>query len=298
MRVTQSMLSNNMLSNLSNSYEKLAKLQDQIASQKKITRPSDDPVVAMKGITYRRNLQEVEQYKRNFSEAYNWMDNTDATLDKAGLALQRIRELVVQASNDTYDQAQRESVSNEIQQLKEHLVELANTKVGDKYIFNGTDTMNKPVEVDGDNNVISVSKNSNPVELELSKGVNIQVNVNAQNIFSTGDGGLFTDIEELINELSNTSDGAELTAFIEKIDTHLGNVTNARSDLGARANRVELMEQRIDQQEIIATQMMSENEDVDFEKVITELLAQESTHRAALSVGARIIQPTLMDFLR
>ena len=68
MRITQSMLSNNMLSNLSNNYEKMAQYQDQISSQKKINRPSDDPVVAMKGITYRRNLQEIEQYKRNFSK--------------------------------------------------------------------------------------------------------------------------------------------------------------------------------------------------------------------------------------
>ena len=86
MRVTQSMLTNNMLSSLSNSYEKMGKLQDQISSQKKINRPSDDPVVAMKGISYRRNVQEVEQYKRNYSEAYNWIDNSDASLDQTGQA--------------------------------------------------------------------------------------------------------------------------------------------------------------------------------------------------------------------
>ena len=290
MRVTQSMLSNNMLSNLSNSYAKLAKYQDQISSQKKITRPSDDPVVAMKGITYRRNLQEVEQYKRNFSEAYNWMDNSDAALDKAGQALQRIRELVVQASNDTYDQSQRDSMREEIVQLKEHLVEIANTKVGDKYIFNGTDTLHKPVDASG----TTVSTNINPVQLELSKGVFIPVNVNPQDAFS---GPLFSEIQDLIDKLP-ASDGQSLTGEIDKIDTHLSSITNARSNLGARANRVELMEQRIDQQEIIATQMMSDNEDIDFEKVVTELLAQESVHRAALSVGSRIIQPTLMDFLR
>ena len=77
MRVTQSMLSNNMLTNLSSSYDRLGKLQDQMNTQKKITRPSDDPVVAMKGMTYRTNLMEVEQYKRNFNEAYNWVENTD-----------------------------------------------------------------------------------------------------------------------------------------------------------------------------------------------------------------------------
>ena len=149
MRVTQSMLTNNMLSSLSNSYEKMGKLQDQISSQKKINRPSDDPVVAMKGISYRRNVQEVEQYKRNYSEAYNWIDNSDASLDQAGQALQRIRELIVQGSNDTYDSEQRRSIQNEVGQLKEQLIEIANTKVGDKYIFNGSDTLNPPVSPEG-----------------------------------------------------------------------------------------------------------------------------------------------------
>ncbi|MDE3840147.1 flagellar hook-associated protein FlgL [Bacillus methanolicus] len=294
MRVTQSMLSNNMLRNLSSSYERLAKYQDQISSQKKITRPSDDPVVAMKGINYRRNLQEVQQYKRNFSEAYNWIENSDAALDKAGQALQRIRELVVQASNDTYDESQRESISKEIAQLKEHLVEIANTKVGDKYIFNGTDTLNKPV--DADTIPIKVSANSNPVQIELAKGVYISVNVNPQEVFNED---LFKDIEGLTIALENpNTDGKTLNLFLDKIDTNLTNVLNARSDLGARANRVELMEARIDQQEIISQKVLSDNEDIDFEKVVTELLAQESVHRAALSVGARIIQPTLMDFLR
>lgn len=294
MRITQSMLSSNMLRNLSTSYEKLAKYQDQISSQKKITRPSDDPVVAMKGITYRRNLQEVGQYQRNFSEAYNWIDNSDAALDKAGQALQRIHELIVQASNDTYDKEQRTSISAEISQLKEHLAEIANTKVGDKYLFNGTDTLSRPVDLE--TAPLTVSTNSNPVRIELSKGINITVNVKPDDVFSKD---LFNDIEGLKLALENEdSDGEALNAFLEKIDSHLSNVTNARADLGARANRVELMEERINQQEIIASKTMSDNEDVDFEKVVTDLLAQESAHRAALSAGARIMQSTLMDFLR
>lgn len=294
MRVTQSMLSSNMLRNLSKSYEKLAQYQDQISSQKKITRPSDDPVVAMKGISYRRNLQEVGQYKRNFGEAYNWLDNSDAALDKAGKAIQRIHELVVQASNDTYDESQRTSISKEISQLKEHLAEIANTKVGDKYLFNGTDTLSQPVELE--TAPVTVSENKNPVQIELSKGINITVNVNPEDVFSKD---LFNDIEGLKLALENEdSDGESLNAFLEKMDSHLSNVTNARADLGARANRVSLMEERMNEQEVIAAKVMSDNEDVDFEKVVTDLLAQESAHRAALSAGARIMQSTLMDFLR
>jgi flagellar hook-associated protein 3 FlgL len=301
MRVTQGMLTGNMLRNLSASYARLGKYQDQLATGKKINRPSDDPVIAMKGMVYRTNLTEVEQYKRNFSEAYNWIENSDAALDKATQTLQRIRELVVQASNDTYESSQRASIAQEVQQLTDHLVSIANTKVGDKYIFNGTDTLTKPVDLTQASPV--TSNNTSEVKIELSKGIYIPVNVNPTKVFNydnTAKGkGLFSDLEFLNNDLNDaTKSGKDISQYLGYIDQHINNLLNARAELGARLNRIELMEERIDQQEVIANRILSDNEDADIERVITDLKTQESVHRAALGVGARIIQPTLLDFLR
>ncbi len=86
--------------------------------------------------------------------------------------------------------------------------------------------------------------------------------------------------------------------FIGMIDSNMDAVLTQRADIGARQNRVEMMANRLDSQEAHAIKQMSENEDIDYEKVITEMITQESIHRAALSVGARIIQPSLVDFLR
>jgi flagellar hook-associated protein 3 FlgL len=301
MRVTQEMLATNMLRNLSASYARLGKYQDQLATGKKINRPSDDPVVAMKGMAYRTNLTEVEQFKRNFSEAHNWIENSDAALDEATQVLQRIRELVVQASNDTYEASQRVAISEEIKQLTEHLASIANTKVGDKYIFNGTDTLKQPVDLSQTPPV--VSQNTDEIKIELSKGIYIPVNVNPTKIFNydnTAKGnGLFSDLEFLNNDLNDaTKSGKDISQYLSYIDQHINNLLSARAELGARMNRIELMEDRVDQQEVIANRMLSDNEDADMERVITDLKTQESVHRAALSVGARIIQPTLLDFLR
>lgn len=293
-----------MLRNLSSSYDRLGKYQDQLSTGSKINRPSDDPVIAMKGLAYRTNLMEVEQYKRNFSEAYNWAETTDSALDKATLALQRIRELTVKASNDTYEEKQRESMYQEIAQLKDHLIQIANTQFGEKYLFNGTATLDKPVDLNADPK--EVSTNDKQVQLELSKGVYIQVNVDPTKIFTytpangtNPASGLFGDLEELEKALKDpTTSGEDINKFLEKIDVHLDNVTNARADMGARLNRIELMEDRVLEQEVTANRILSDNEDADIERVITDLTIQESVHRAALSVGARIIQPSLMDFLR
>ncbi|WP_026908979.1 flagellar hook-associated protein FlgL [Paucisalibacillus globulus] len=288
MRVTQSMLSNNMLRNLSNSYSNMGTYMEQLTTGKKINRPSDDPVVAVKGMDYRSQLIEVEQYKRNTGEVHNWMDNSDDALDQATKALQRLRELAVQASNDTYDIEERKNIMEEVEQLKSHLIDISNTKVNGKYIFNGNNTDTKPV-ADG-----NFPTNVTDVNIEVSNGIKIKVNVDSEEIFGSD---AFGKIDTFIAALES-GDQAEIEGSIGLLDENIDNVLNARADLGARMNRLDLIENRLGSQEISATKMMSDNEDIDYEKVITNLITQESIHRAALSAGSRIIQPTLLDFLR
>ncbi|UII55615.1 flagellar hook-associated protein FlgL [Cytobacillus spongiae] len=386
MRVTQNMLIRNNLSYISNNYERYGEIQDQINTNKKITRPSQDPVVAIKGMRYRSQVVEVEQFKRNLSEAYSWMDNADATLDETTNVLHRIKELTIQASNETYTPDQRDGVAKEINELLSHLESLANTRVNNKYIFNGTDTNSKPVDIASINKSLSeltlanggdymlhyqgkhfqfsssssstagavttnnyvftngneqitinidkeaskedvisiefdgdiadatntpdaiteqdiilsgknaVATNKQDVNIEVMKGINIDINIRPQHVFSPE---MFRDITDLVKALKEPSQKADgINPFISKIEAHMDNVTNERADLGAKYNRVELIEQRLALQEVIAKDTMSDNEDIDFEKAIIDLKIQESLHRASLAMGARIIQPTLMDFLR
>ncbi|MBU8771529.1 flagellar hook-associated protein FlgL [Cytobacillus oceanisediminis] len=286
MRVTQSMLSNNMLRNLSNSYSRLDKLQDQISTQKKFTKPSDDPVAAMMGMNYRTDLNRIQQFTRNIGEVRNWVDSTDDALDKGVLALQRIRELTLQASNGTLEEDQRKAVAEEVKQLKEHLQNIGDTQVGGKYIFNGNQTNVRPSES---------GFQSGTIELEVFSGIKIPVNTEGKALFGDmlSDEG---DIQKLITALE-TNDPA-IGDMLENVDKNIDNFLSARALIGAKQNRVELMEDRLSQQEVFSTRILSDNEDIDMEKAIIELTTQESIHRAALSVGARIIQPSLTDFLR
>lgn len=272
----------------------MGKYLDQLSSGKKISRPSDDPVIAMKGMNYRSQVIEVEQFQRNTNEVHTWMDSSDAALDKATQALQKMRELAVQASNDTYGPEQRESIMKEVKQLKQHMVDIANTNVNGKYIFNGTMTDTKPIKVDEVTGDLSYDQNGSPVMIEVSSGTKLQANVTGSEVFSED---LFKKIDKFIDGLDQ-SNQTVIEDSIGTLDGSIDKVINTRADLGARMNRLELIEDRLSSQQINAKSMMSKNEDIDYEKVITKLTAQESVHRAALSAGSRIIQPTLLDFLR
>ncbi|MFD2655572.1 flagellar hook-associated protein FlgL [Gracilibacillus thailandensis] len=298
MRVTQSMLTNNMLRNLSSSYQSLGKYMDQLSTGKKINRPSDDPVVAMKGMDYRTQVNQVEQFKRNIGEVHNWMDNSDSALEKVQKGLERLRELAVQGANGTYEEGQRGNIASEVEQIKEHMLELANTKVNNKFIFSGAETTGNagdpPYELNDDGTFVNPINNDD-VRIEVSSGTKIRVNVEPDSIFNEE---LFTDLTEFAETLRDGTDDEAIGEFIERIDTHIDNNVNARADLGARQNRIDLIENRVEEQLVTAKDMMSKNEDADLEQVIMNLTSQEAVHRAALSGGARIIQPTLLDFLR
>jgi flagellar hook-associated protein 3 FlgL len=293
MRVTQGMLAANSLKQISNSYNKLETLQNQLSTGKKITRPSDDPVVATKGMAYRSNLSEVNQYKRNLTEAQSWFDSSESGLEQVNSILQRTKELVVQGLNDTNESDDRQAIAREIEQLKLDYMQVGNTQVAGNYIFNGVNVGAPPISENASGTIES-NINLDPFSIEVSKGIQLRVNIHAENIFGQGAFDLMNNIQTAFEQ----NDVNSLKDLSTQVDTQLSTLLAERSELGARSNRLELIENRLDSQEITATKMLSDNEDAEIEKVITDLTVQESVHRAALGVGAQIIQPTLLDFLR
>lgn len=127
----------------------------------------------------------------------------------------------------------------------------------------------------------------------------MDVNINPEGVF---DEELFKNIDNFINALDveNEDDLDEdaLNASIGDLQGSASNIIQARAELGARMNRLELVEDRLQQQVIIAKDTMMENEGVQFEEAVTNLMTQEVIHRAALAAGSKIIQPSLLDFLR
>src|SRR5699024_10838939 len=142
-------------------------------------------------------------------EVHHWLDNSDAALDKATQAVQKIRELTLEASNDSNDVSERKRIKKEVKQLKEQLVDIDNTKVNGKYIINGADTEQKPIEKtvneDGEEK-LTFHHNTNPVEIEVADGIKLKANVDTGEIFGQD---LFDDIGELISSLE-TNDSSKM----------------------------------------------------------------------------------------
>lgn len=305
MRVTQSMLSSNMLRNLNTSNSKMGKLQEQLSSGSKLTRPSDDPVASVKGMGYRTTLEKNSQFTRNINEVNSWLDASDDALGQVGSALQRVQELVTQAANDTNTDEDRGKIKIEIDQIRQQLRDVANTQIGDSYIFSGTKTLDplftsSTANSSATDRNVALNGNSNNVTIEVYDGVTLDVNVDGKTLFSNID-NLMADVQTALNDPdalnAGTTSGTVIGNLLGQISDGQDQALQARATVGAKQNRVDMMTDRLSSQKISVTKQMSNNEDVDYEESITNLITEESIHRAALSVGGRIIQPTLVDFI-
>lgn len=311
-RVTQAMLSNTMLRNLKTSYNKMERLQEKLTSGREIQFPSDDPVVASRGMFYRTSLIEIEQFMRNVKEGKNWMESTEKAMEEVGDVIQRARELLVQVNNGTYESGSLEAIQAEIQEIRDHLGIVANSTLGGRYIFNGTLTKTAPYS---DETGWSKGASNDDILVEVNREVKLSVNIPGNRIFAHPNNEKYTTIDPETGEEVNLQDGifglfdrmledlkngdrTNLDTFLIDIDKQFENLVSERTQLGAKINRMDLVESRLTVQELSITRVLASEEDADIANVITDLKASENVHRAALSTGAKIIQPSLMDFLR
>ena len=143
MRITNQMMTNNCFNNLMTNYSRLNKLNNQYTSQKKITRPSEDPVVAVRALKFRTTCSELEQYlKKNIPDANNWMEVTEGSLNNIIGRLGEIRTQCTYGATDTLSADNRQSILSMIEGFKNTIVAEGSTNIAGRYIFTGykTDT--------------------------------------------------------------------------------------------------------------------------------------------------------------
>lgn len=293
MRITNSMLINNFRRNLNVNLAEMERLQDQMSSGKKIKRPSDDPVNLVSALRLRTTITETEKYVANVNAALSWLETTDVALGQAGDLLQRVRELVVQGANDSLPQTSRQAIAAEVRQIKEQLLQVANTVHDGRYIFGGYKTLTPPFDATGNYTGDAVAD----LQYEIGPGIKMTVNITGDDVFKNAI-DVFQLLDNIVNDL-NTANTASLSGVrLGAVDRAIDNILQVRADVGARVNRLELTRNRLEETRINVSDLLSRTEDVDMAEIITRLQMQENVYRAALAAGARIIQPTLADFLR
>ncbi|MBO8126913.1 MAG: flagellar hook-associated protein FlgL [Firmicutes bacterium] len=293
MRITNRMMNEQVLQNLHAGMKRLADYNQQLSTGKKVSRPHEDPVIIRKSMGLNSNLAEIQQYTRNLDQGLSWLETTDSAINQVINSLHRAKELAVQGANGTWGQDDMERIAEEVDQIYQHVYTLSKTQYDGKYIFSGTKTLTAPYDLGSDGNVTAYQGDTNSVQYEIGHNVYVAVNVVGEDLFAD----IFAALEGLRSSLQS-GDQSGVDSAIGSLDSALGNALTIQSKVGAAANRFELTKIRLAGQNVNITELLSENEDVDIAEVIMELNMQENVYKAALGSAARIIQPSLIDFLR
>jgi len=295
-RVTQGMISTQLLRNVSSNLGRMSNLENQLSTARKLNAPSDDPVGITFSMRYRSELSANDQFQKNVDSGVSSLDFADTVLGQAGDIMQRVRELAVNGANGTNPDTAMEAIKTEVEAMYKQLVDVANSKFQGKYVFNGQLTDKKPYT---EKNAALESTDTGQLLFEMGPGIKLPVNVTGTETFGepTDTDNAFQILQTLITDLGdNNFDG--VSQAIDKIDSRMNKILEKRSEVGARSNRVELIQGRLEDMGTNLTSLQSKVEDADMAEVITNLKMGENVYQASLSAGAKIIQPSLLDFLR
>ena len=301
-RITTQMVAQRSLADLTQAYNRLSKTQGQLSSGKRITNPSDDPYGAGHAVQLSGDLAGLSAYNRNVSDGTAWTQASDSALMNMQNLMQRARELLVEAGNDTTGQAGRNATAAEIDQLVDAVKQEANTKYAGQYIFAGSATTTTPYQISGAD---TYAGNTASISREIGPGTTIQVNSDVSSVLGSGqgaaDGKLLNTLRDISQHLrgGTTADADALrTTDLQHLDTNLDGLSTLQANVGATENRLTLASSRISDLQSSTTKLLSLTQDVDFAQAATDYSTEQASYTAALRASANIIQSSLLDFLQ
>lgn len=307
MRVTSSLMSNSFLRNLNGTSQRMYRYQEQLSSLKEVNRPSDDPLAISKILDLNSNIKQNREHRNTISDAIDWTNVQDASLDSATSSLQRIYTLMQQGASDSYNTEDRQALKSEIEGEIETFVDSLNTNFSGKYIFGGKNTSNAPFEIvyneDGgfagiNYNGADGDANAGFLPKEIAQGVTVNLRTDGRVLFNDGEDGnigdFFSDILTALDEDDAEALGGPL---LERASQEMDNVVNYRTEIGAIYNRLNAARDRNDTEHLNLNSTLSNIQDVDLAEKYTAFNMERLAYEASLNMGARILQANILNYI-
>lgn len=297
-RMTQNMMSRQSFSGMQTAMSRVAQAQEQLTTGRLINRPSDDPTGATSAMRIRSSLSTQQQFVRNADDAVGWLDQTDGTLGTMGTQISRARDIALQGANSgAMGPEARAALATEVDQIRAGLISSANSQYLDRPIFGGITAGEKAYNPDGTLADPGAIGTGSGVVRTVAEGERIRIDVEGPEVFGTSPSSIFDNLAALSTALRN-ADSAGVTAAVGNLKADADRVVNIRSDIGARTVRVENARSVANDATLTLKNALSSVENVDLAKATVDLGLREVAYQAALGATARVLQPSLLDFLR
>lgn len=290
-RITSQMLTTAAQRNLAHSQAALARLQEQGSSGTKLAKPSDDPAATASALEVRSAQRAREVHERNANDALGWLGTVDTALGQSTDILRRVRDLTLQGSNQGVMSAEsREALAVEIDALKDALLQQANTQYLGRSVFAANSLAGSAYAPDYTYSGVAGTS------LDRRIGPDSNVTVDGDGVAAFGQGA--TSVFALLDGISaDLRAGTAVSGRVSQIDTAMSAISTQRSIAGSRYAQVERGKDLLAMSKNELEARRAGLEDADLGQIIIDLKMQEVAYQAALSVTARAVPPTLLEFL-
>jgi flagellar hook-associated protein 3 FlgL len=302
-RVTQQMTAQDLLSNINQAMNRIDTTQEELSTGKKINQPSDNPYGTSLALQLNNQIANLNSYSNNVTDGTGWAQAGNAALTDITGAVQRIRELVVQASNGTQTQADMSADADEVSQLIDQIKQDANTQYNGQYIFSGSATSTAPYQAGAND---AYAGDTGQVTRTIGPNTSIGVNADLSSVLGTGqttggqpagDGKLLNTLRNIVDDMQSGNSGALSANDLAQLDTNMGSLNGLTANLGATSDRLQMAASRIQSLQASDAQSLSDTQDADMAQTEVDFSTEQAALTAALQAGAHIVQQSLMDFL-
>jgi flagellar hook-associated protein 3 FlgL len=328
------MITSQYTRSLNNLSIELNRLNTQVISGRKFAKSSENTSAAIKAFQIRRDMIRNESYKANIEHAKSSLSDAESALFHIEGLMKTASDKILYGLNGTQSTDERKIIATELRNIQDQLLQTLNSNSSDSYYFGGTNTTQKPFEVIGGTlhyngqNLKDVIGNEAVFEALEKDTMFVDIGHNVQFDSVTGDvddstvfgysiaginivgkgtttingDEISNNIYDLIGALADEFESANYThdradAIFGHFKESIGGISKAVTEIGAKTSYLDFMTERIEDKIFNLQERQLSVEGIDPAAAIIQFEAQKFAYSAALQMGAKIIQPTIFDFM-
>ena len=308
MRVTQAGFYNQAAQQLGKQQAKVFETQAQLSSGKNILKPSDDPALATAINNLKSQIDVNQRYLTNLERMQDTLKMQESTVTSSVDVVARIKELSVQAANDTYNASDRKSIAIEVKELISSLTDLGNMRGTDgAYLFSGYSQGQAPFS-ESSSGVVTYTGSTDVLKVMVDEGRSMQLGMPGSDIFgsvehldrSTGVTSrieLFSTLSNMYEALvTNNSDG--IRNSLDKVTSVHEHIIAQQSNIGSRMKRVETLTHAVEDKDYTYKILQSNMEDLDYVEAASRLKNQSLALQAGQQTFTQLSDLSLFKYIR
>ncbi|MGA3217480.1 MAG: hypothetical protein ABSE77_00140 [Acidimicrobiales bacterium] len=308
-RVTQQSATILMVADLQSGLSQLTQLQEEAATGKAINQPSDNPAGTSEVLALNAQLGRFQQYSSNISDGQSWLNTADTTLGSVVKGLDQVQTDVLSGANTTAQPGGSQALSQEVLSIKQELLSLASTTYNNRPIFSGTygvapypqggaSGVSDPTSSSYDADVAyAYAGGATPVTRVVSPGQTVNVSLTGQQVFGSGSTSVFALLDTISQDLANGNTTALSGSDLSQLRTAVNTATQAQGTVGALGASLATDASVVSNKVTAIQDQVANLTDASEDQVAAQLDLEETSYQAALETTAKIIQPSLVQFL-